>query len=233
MGLLETSIKPISNVVKFELPKMMSRKTVTLRVAAETTIKVGTALGKVFAGTASAAAYAGNTGTGTVGSITVSGTAKAGVYKLTIVEPAIDAGKFTVEDPDGVLVGTGTVAVAFSGGGLAFTLSDATDFVSGDGFNITVVKTSEKYKPAVETATDGSKVFAGIFVCTQDAKLEQTFAADTDYQVVVLVRDAMVSAEGMILDATYDNATKKQVIYDAMEAASIVVAETKAFGPLL
>lgn len=234
MALVETSIKPISNAIKYELPKMMSRKTVTLRVSADTTVNVGTVLGKVFAGTASGAAVAGNTGNGTMGAVTVSGTAKAGVYKLTILEPGTNLGDFSVEDPDGIIIGYGTVASAFSAGGIAFTLADgATDFAGGDAFEITVVKTSEKYKPAVETATDGSKVFAGIFVCTQDGKLSQTFTANTDYQVVVLVRDAMVSAEGMVLDATYDNATKKQVIYDAMEAASIVVAETKAFGPLL
>jgi hypothetical protein len=169
-----------------------------------------------------------------MGAVTVSGTAKAGVYKLVILEPGTNLGDFSVEDPSGVIVGYGVVASAFSGGGLAFTLADgSTDFAGGDAFDITVVKTSEKYKPALETATDGSKVFAGIFVNTQDGALKQTFAANTDYTVIVLVRDAMVSAEGMVLDATYDDATKKQVIYDAMEAASIVVAETKAFGPLL
>ena len=44
--------------------------------------------------------------------------AKAGVYKLVCIEPATNAGKFTVEDPDGVTVGIATVAVEFTGGGL-------------------------------------------------------------------------------------------------------------------
>lgn len=234
MALVETSLKPISSAVKYELPKGMSRKTVTMRVGAETTVKLGTVLGKVFAGTATATAVAGNAGDGTMGTIAVGGTAKAGVYKLTIIEPGTDVGEFIVEDPSGIQVGVGTVGTEFVGGGLTFTLADgANDFASGDAFNITVVKTSEKYKPAVETATDGSAAFAGIFVSTQDGKLEQTFAANTDYPVVVLVRDAMVSAEGMILDSSYNTDAKKQVIYDAMEAAAIVVAETKAIGPLL
>ena len=46
---------------------------------------------------------------------------------------------FEVEDPDGILVGVGTVAVAFSAGGVAFTIADgATDFVAGSGFYVDV-----------------------------------------------------------------------------------------------
>lgn len=87
--------------------------------------------------------HAGNTGNGAMGAITVSAGAKAGVYTLTVVEPAANAGAFVVEDPDGIIIGHGTVAVAFSAGGLAFTLADgATDFVSGDTFLITVALTA-------------------------------------------------------------------------------------------
>lgn len=94
-------------------------------------------------GTAVAAAVAGNTGTGTMGAVTVSAGAKAGVYRLTIIEPAADAGTFLVEDPDGIPIGSGTVAVAFSAGGLAFTLADGgTDFIAGDAFTITVTLTA-------------------------------------------------------------------------------------------
>ena len=231
VGLIATSRKPMSNWLKVEdTQKNMSRKTVTLRVAAETAIQNGTVLGKVFAGTAAAVAYAGNTGTGTVGTITVGGSAKAGVYKVTIVEPATDAGKFIVEDPSGIQVGVGTVAVAFTGGGLSFTISDATDFVSGDGFNITVTQTSVKYKPAEEDATDGSNIFAGIFMMTSGGDDYFTAAADTDYTVVIMEQDGMVSAEGLIFDSSYDSAAKKQVVYDAMEAKQIRVSTNHDIG---
>lgn len=93
---------------------------------------------------AASAAYSGNTGNGTMGTVTVSSGAMLGVYKLTITEPGSNVGAFEVENPDGVLIGVGDVAAAFSAGGLAFTLADgATDFVAGDGFNITVTATSE------------------------------------------------------------------------------------------
>lgn len=125
----------------------------------------GMVLGKVEVATASAAAFSGNTGNGTMGSITVGAGAKAGDYKLVIVEPATNAGKFTVEDPDGITIGTGTVAVAFSAGGLAFTLADgATDFVSGDGFTITVAAGSGKYVQIDFSGTLGTQNAAGILI---------------------------------------------------------------------
>jgi hypothetical protein len=103
----------------------------------------GVILGAAFAATGASAAGSGNTGNGTMGAITVTAGAKQGVYTLEIVEPAANAGAFVVRDPDGILVDNGTVAVAFSAGGLAFTLADgATDFVAGDTFAITVTYTA-------------------------------------------------------------------------------------------
>jgi len=105
--------------------------------------------GIIYAGTdwvasAAATAFSGNTGTGTVGTITVSAGAKVGRYSLVITEPGSNVGQFTVFDPDGVAMGKpGTVAAAYTDGSLAFTLSDATDFVPGDGFFIDVSEISD------------------------------------------------------------------------------------------
>ncbi|MBF0339672.1 MAG: head decoration protein [Magnetococcales bacterium] len=87
---------------------------------------------------ATATAYAWNTGTGAMGAITVSAGAKVGDYRLDIMRAASNAGHFIVTDPDGKHVGAGAVGSAFSAGGLAFTLADATDYAAGDGFIITV-----------------------------------------------------------------------------------------------
>jgi hypothetical protein len=94
------------------------------------------------AGTSSAFGISGgaNTGTGAMGAITVSAGTPLGRYKLRIIEPAANAGTFVVTDPWGRDIGAGTVAVAFSAGGLAFTLADAVDYVAGDGFNIDIGK---------------------------------------------------------------------------------------------
>lgn len=101
-----------------------------------------------------AAARAGNTGNGTITPTpTVGVGAKAGVYTAQAFATASNAGKFRVEDPDGIEVGVATVGVAFNRGGLQFTIADgATDFVDGDTFEITV------------TATAGGNEFEGMSI---------------------------------------------------------------------
>lgn len=85
-------------------------------------------------------AQAGNTGNGTFAATpTISAGAKEGTYRVEITAAATNAGTFVVEDPEGNLVGVGTVGVAFSQGGVAFTLQDgATDFAVNDGFTFAV-----------------------------------------------------------------------------------------------
>lgn len=118
----------------------------------------GAVLGKkATAGTIAGAAAAGNTGNGTIGTLSVAGRAKEGVYVATFVEPATNLGSFIVEDPDGINVGSGVVGTEFSGP-IVFTISDgATDFVAGDRFLITVSAVTYKYLRSVATATDGSE----------------------------------------------------------------------------
>lgn len=150
-------------------------------------LKAGHVLGVVAIGGATPAAVAGNTGDGTMGTVTV-GAAKAGVYRVTFIEPATDLGRFIVEDPDGVNVGAGVVGTAFTGGGLSFTIADgATDFVSGDAFTITIAAGSGKYKEYDPTNTDGSQVAVAVLYDAVDATLG-------DLPGVITARDAEVVA---------------------------------------
>jgi hypothetical protein len=129
----------------------------------------GAVLGKITVGTGSGAAAAGNTGNGTISAITIGANAKAGVYKAICIEPAANLGRFIVEDPDGIIVGQVNVGSAFAGP-IGFTISDGgTDFVAGDGFDITVAAGSGKFKRAVAAATDGSQRPVGILVESDDA----------------------------------------------------------------
>lgn len=53
-----------------------------------------------------------------------------------------NGGVFSVTDPDGVTLATASVGVAYTGAHVRFTIADgATDFVIGDGFDLTVVLT--------------------------------------------------------------------------------------------
>lgn len=83
------------------------------------------------------------------------------------------------------------------------------------------VTATGKYKIAVETAVDGSKVAAAIVM--SDASI----AAATDTKIVVLVKGPMEVSQGaLILDATYDDNTKKGVVYASLEAVNINVLTT-------
>lgn len=194
------------NFIVSEAPGTRSRDAIT--VLSGQNLLAGTVLGKVALGAATAAAVAGNTsGAGSVGSVTVGLGAKVGVYRLVCIEPASNAGKFTVEDPDGIVVGVATVAVAFSGGGLGFTISDATDFVSGDSFTITVAAGSGKYKKFDPANTDGSAVPCGVL-------FEDVDASAADAPGVAVVRDAEILASSLVWfsGATSDDKTAAKAV---------------------
>lgn len=187
-----------------------SRETITVLSGQD--LVAGQVLGKVTVGAGSSAAFSTNTGNGAMGAITVGAGAKPGAYKLVIIEPGTNLGTFTVEDPEGIFVGRGVVASAFSAGGLAFTLADgATDFVAGDGFTITVAAGSGKYVKVDPEGTDGRHKAAGILYAAVDAS-----AADATG--VAFVRDCEVNTD--YLD------------YDDLDAGEIVTAkaELKALG---
>lgn len=158
-------------------------------------LKAGAVLGKIAVGTAtSAAKTAGgaNTGNGTMGSVTVSAGAKAGVYRLRIVEPGTNVGSFQVEDPDGIIIGVGVVAAAFSAGGLAFTLADgSTDFVVGDGFDITVAAGSGKFREIDFASAVGADAAVGILYDNVDA-------SGGDQAATIMTRAAEVKSAELV-----------------------------------
>ena len=135
----------------------------------------GAVLGKtITAGTISGAAVAGNTGNGTIGTLSVGGAAKPGVYRATCITAATNSGTFKVVDPSGNYIGNATVAVAFNNE-VNFTIADgATDFAVGDAFTISVSALTEKYLLSVATANDGSQYPDCILVENTDASLGDT-----------------------------------------------------------
>ncbi|HEX2888356.1 head decoration protein [Vineibacter terrae] len=174
-----------------ESPTFFSRDAIAMQ-AGSGMCPSGLVLARLLTGAAAAAvAFAGNAGNGAMGAVTAGGAARRGTYKLTMIEPAADAGRFTVEDPDGVLVGVGRVAAAFAAGGLSFTLADgAVDFGAGDGFDITVSGGTEKFVPFDPTATDGAQVVDGVLV-------DAVNAVASDVAAVAVRRLALVSDQGL------------------------------------
>lgn len=193
-----------------------SRSRERITVLSGETLVAGAVLGKVTVGAATPAAFAGNAAnTGTIATVTLGAGAKPGVYEVVIIEPTTNAGKFTVEDPDGITIGTGTVGVEFAGGGLTFTVADgATDFSAGEGFTITVAAGSGKYRGYDPANTDGSQTAVAVLFDAVDA-------AAADRPGVAIVRDAEVNAAelGWFTDA---NANQKAAGLAQLAVAGII-----------
>lgn len=206
--------RPLEAVLS-EANGSLSRANITI-VSGAGVVKAGTVLGKITTGTsASAAAFSGNTGNGTMGTITVSSGAINGAYKLVIIEAATDAGAFQVEDPNGKIIGTGNVAAAFSKSGLAFTLADgATDFVAGDGFTITVASGSGKYTPYDDALTNGAQTAVAIAG-------EEVDATSADKSMTAIVRMAEVKKDVLQWHTDVDTTAKTQAYSDLL-AVNIV-----------
>ena len=167
----------------------LSRESAT--VLSGQNLKAGHVLGKVAVGTATGAAVSGNTGNGAISAVSAGATAKAGVYTANLIEPAANGGTFSVEDPDGVNVGTAVVGTPFAGP-VNFTIADgATDFVAGDRFAITVAAGSGKYKEYNPANTDGSQTAVAILYASVDA-------TGGDTEGVVIARHAEVNVEELI-----------------------------------
>lgn len=174
-----------------EAPGFRSRDVGVVTVSGSTKWLSGTLLAQLTVGAATAAAAAGNTGNGTMGAVTVSKGAVAGTYRVVIIEPGANVGTFTLENPDGVTVGRGAVATAFSGAGLAFTLADgATDFVAGDTFNITVAAGTGKWVKYSDAGVAAVETAAGILWNELDP-------VAGDIKATIIVRDAEVNTSAL------------------------------------
>lgn len=227
VALVATETKRLGDVLKYEFEREMGfcRKAVTAYESGAKTYTPGTVLGKTLvSGSAAAVAGGANTGNGTMGSITVSSHAKVGQYVLRITVASSNAGAFELLNSNGSVVGTGNVASAFVGAGLAFTLADgAADFIVGDTFVITVTGT-EKYKILENTASDGSAAFAGIYIgASNGLGIDTSVAATTDTTVLILERGpALVAKEGLTLGASINTAAEKAALYAQMAAVGII-----------
>ena len=151
-------------------------------------VAAGTLIAKITAANAAVpTAKAGNVGNGVLGAITVGSPAITGTYVLAMTAASANGGAFLVVDPTGREVGAGTVGVAFTGGGLTFTLADgAVDFAVNDGFTIAVNANLGEWAPYDDDgANDGRRAASGILFAPVDATLN-------DIRAVAVVRDAEV-----------------------------------------
>ncbi|KKM68258.1 hypothetical protein LCGC14_1462710 [marine sediment metagenome] len=185
-------------------PPKLSRK-ITLLTGEN--LARGAVLGKITGGAGATdddgVADAGNTGNGTIGTVSAVAGAQPGVYTITIVEPGANLGTFTVEDPNGVEIGTGVVATQFSNQ-VQFTIADgSTDFIAGDRFTITVTAVAtEKYKLSASASADGSE--------TPDAVLAEATDASGGDKETMAYFDGAFNEDRVVLGAGHTAASIRE-----------------------
>lgn len=128
----------------------------------------GTVIGLVALGALSET-HAGNTGTGAMSGLTAGKRTVPGVYKAVLDKVVANAGDFTVYAPDGSVVGIAHVGVAFVNDHLNFTIADATDFILGDTFLVTVAAGSGKAVIVNSANVNGSAKPEGVMLEDVDA----------------------------------------------------------------
>ncbi len=102
-----------------------------------------------FSTATTGAAVGGNTGNGTIGTLSSTSAAQAGVYKATMTA----ATAFAVTAPDGTQLKAGATGAAYTAGGVTFTITvGVTPMIAGDAFNITVAPNTVALPTAVFTS---------------------------------------------------------------------------------
>lgn len=178
-------------------------------------VKPGALLAKSIGGTASAAAKSGgNTGNGTFtldATTPVLAGAKSGVYQIRCIAAAANGGTFRVEDPDGNVLGDVAVAATFSDD-IKFVIADgASDFVVGDGFDVTVDIAASKYVIATDTLVAEALALYG---CD---------ATSSDQKIPIIARLATVNGNLLNYDASVNTGTKKSIKNGQLARAGIIV----------
>lgn len=182
----------------------------------------GTVLGQISVGGATSAAKSGgNTGNGT---LTMDVTnpvrtgAQVGVYSVRFQIAATNNGTFVVEDPNGNVIQT----VIMAGGAgavdddLKFAIADgATDFIVGDGFDITVAAGSGKYTILAVAGQDGSQYAAGIL-------LADTNATSADVACCVVTRACEVNSNELVWPAGI-SVGNKAIAIAQLQARNIIL----------
>jgi len=207
MAILATYPKLAHDWLKHETDRAISRDTVMIK-GASGKLETGTVLGRIALGAATVAAKAGgNTGNGVLtldATTPVLSNATPGVYAVRCITAAANGGTFRVERPDGVVIGDVAVGGTFADG-VKFAIADgATDFVAGDGFDITVAEGSKLYVPCNLTAIDGSQTPAAILKDWTDA------SGVASVRAVAVIGFAEVVMAELTWHASFDTLPKKR-----------------------
>jgi len=202
-----TETARISDIILFQVGEAVDYviDQVTL-ISGGSACAVGQILGQIIVGAATAATKSGgNTGNGTCVVDATTPTlinAKPGVYTVRCTIAGTNSATFIVIDPTGVSLGTGSC----SGSGASFTFADrvkfvitdgSTDFIVGDGFDITVPAGSGKWTQVAPAANDGSAVAAGVCILAGNPASADVISAALTRGPAILKTSALAYTAGM------------------------------------
>lgn len=161
----------------------------------------------------------GGTGTGTLSALSLGPDAKPGNYRVINREAISHGGRFEVVAPDGSSLGANFTMSAGSGNATAFTsrqinftLTDATDFIAGNYFDVAVFNQLAGGKVAAWApgTYDGRHKATGVLHDNVDAS-----SADT--QGVIVTLDAVVREADLEWGASITSAEKAGALRDLAE----------------
>jgi len=190
-------IRPCESLVS-EAAGERSREAITVGATAITACMV---LGATLGAATAAVKAGGNTGNGTftieASTPTLAGV-KPGVYRLHCIAAAANGGTFRLEDPDGIVLGDTVMAAgaATVSEHIRGALADgSSDFIVGDGFDITVPATLT-YGPLNLAATTGLSVAAGISYGNYAASSRGVaFVRDCEHNADIVVWPAGITSD--------------------------------------
>jgi hypothetical protein len=201
----------------------LSRETVT--VASGQNLTQGAVVGKITLSTpTTGTAAAGNTGGGTVGSVTAGLKAILGEYqiKCTAFTDSPAAGTFEVTNPEGLRLPDATLA-AYTSDQINFDIADGSPQIdAGDIWTVTIAAGSEYVKEIDFDAVDGTQNAYGIVCDDYDA----TGGA---IQGVAIVRNAVIVSANVVWPTTSPAVSAAQKASAlAQLAAKAIVARAEA-----
>lgn len=167
----------------------------------------------------------GGTGTGVMTALSLGPDAKTGNYKVINRAAVAEGGDFEVIDPDGESIGrflmgtTSTGTASFTSRQINFTLSDATDYILNNHFNVAVFNQLSGGKVVAwdPTTFDGRHRVAGLLYAAVDASAG-------DVAGVLVCREAVVVKSALQWAAAITSA-QKEVAYKELAKLGVVARD--------